>query len=216
MNKVYTIIIVAGLLMSGYFGFQWWQSSQAAETVSLEEIEGWNHIASSSMEPSNEPASESSLTTVQEPPPIMSNDMNDYEQGEEVGRLVIPAIETGYATYWGADEATLDQGVGMYVSEWTTTPDQQRHTVLSGHRDTVFTGLDEMEKGDSVFLEYEGQRYEYAVEKIWITDAEDRTVIVDKNEATLTLTTCYPFDYIGYAPERYIIQGTLVEIQEMQ
>lgn len=73
-----------------------------------------------------------------------------------------------------------------------------------------------MEKGDSVFLEYEGQRYEYAIEEIWITDAEDRTVIVDKDEATLTLTTCYPFDYIGYAPDRYIIQGTLVEIQEIK
>lgn len=215
MDKVYTIIIIAGLSMTGYFGFQWWQSAQATETVSLEEIEGWNNTASKPMTASPEPASERSLEPVQEPTPIMSNDMNDYEPGEEVGRLVIPSIETGYSTYWGADEATLDQGVGMYVSEWTATPDQQRHTVLSGHRDTVFTGLEEMEKGDSVFLEYEGQRYEYAIEKIWITDAEDRTVIVDKDEATLTLTTCYPFDYIGYAPERYIIQGSLVEIQEM-
>lgn len=135
---------------------------------------------------------------------------------EEVGRLVIPAIETGYSIYWGADEETLDQGVGMYVSEWTTTPDQQRHTVLSGHRDTVFAGLGEMEIGDSVFLEYGGQRYEYAVEKTWITDAEDRTVIIDKDEATLTLTTCYPFDYIGYAPERYIIRASLIGVQEME
>ncbi|MDE4085201.1 class D sortase [Planococcus maritimus] len=216
MNKVYTIIIIAGLSMTGYFGFQWWQSAQAAETVSMEEIEGWNNAASNPMTSTTEPASERSLEPVQEPTPIMSNDMDDYEPGEEVGRLVIPSIEMGYSTYWGADEATLDQGVGMYVSEWTTTPDQQRHTVLSGHRDTVFTGLEEMEKGDSVFLEYEGQRYEYAIEEIWITDAEDRTVIVDKDEATLTLTTCYPFDYIGYAPDRYIIQGSLVEIQEIQ
>ncbi|MEZ0481494.1 class D sortase [Planococcus sp. SSTMD024] len=215
MNKLYTIILIAGLAMTGFYGFQWWQSAQAAETVSLAEVEGWNSSASSNMTPSSEPAPESSVDPAQEPPPLMSSNMNNYEQGEEVGRLVIPSIETGYSTYWGADEATLDQGVGMYVSEWTTTPDQQRHTVLSGHRDTVFTGLEEMKKGDSVFLEYEGQRYEYAIEKIWITDAEDRTVIVDKSEATLTLTTCYPFDYIGYAPDRYIIQGSLVGIQEV-
>ncbi|MGM0896559.1 MAG: class D sortase [Bacillota bacterium] len=215
MNKVYTIILIAGLSMTSYFGFQWWQSAQATETVSLEEIEGWDNAEPNNMTPSIEQTSESSLDPVQEPPPIMSNEMNDHQQGEEVGRLVIPSIETGYSTYWGADEATLEQGVGMYVSEWTTTPDQQRHTVLSGHRDTVFTGLEEVEQGDSVFLEYEGQRYEYAVEKMWITDADDRTVIVDKDEATLTLTTCYPFDYIGYAPDRYIIQGSLVEIQEI-
>ncbi len=216
MNKVYTIILIAGLSMTGYFGFQWWQSVQAAEMVSLEEIEGWKKTASNSAEPLNEPAPKSLLSEDQESQPVMSSDMNSYQQGEEVGRLVIPAIETGYSIYWGADEATLDQGVGMYVSEWTTTPDQQRHTVLSGHRDTVFTGLGEMGIGDSVFLEYGGQRYEYAVEKTWITDAEDRTVIVDKDEATLTLTTCYPFDYIGYAPERYIIRASLIGVQEME
>ncbi|MFP3321683.1 class D sortase [Planococcus sp. SIMBA_160] len=216
MNKVYTIILIAGLSMTGYFGFQWWQSVQAAETMSLKEIEGWKKTASSSTRPLNEPSPKSLLSEDQESQPVMSSDMNSYQQGEEVGRLVIPAIETGYSTYWGADEATLDQGVGMYVSEWTTTPDQQRHTVLSGHRDTVFTGLGEMGIGDSVFLEYGGQRYEYAVEKTWITDAEDRTVIVDKDEATLTLTTCYPFDYIGYAPERYIIRASLIGVQEME
>ena len=216
MNKVYTIILIAGLSMTGYFGFQWWQSVQAAETVSLEEIEGWKKTASSSTRPLNEPSPKSLLSEDQESQPVMSSDMNSYQQGEEVGRLVIPAIETGYSTYWGADEETLDQGVGMYVSEWTTTPDQQRHTVLSGHRDTVFTGLGKIEIGDSVFLEYGGQRYEYAVEKTWITDAEDRTVIVDKDEATLTLTTCYPFDYIGYAPERYIIRASLIGVQEME
>jgi len=45
----------------------------------------------------------------------------------------------------------------------------------------------------------------------WITDPEDRSVIVDKDESMLTLTTCYPFDFIGNAPERYIIEAELEE-----
>ena len=45
--------------------------------------------------------------------------------------------------------------------------------------------------------------------KHWITDAEDRTVIVEKDKPTLTLTTCYPFNYIGDAPDRYIIEASL-------
>lgn len=215
MNKVYTIILVTGLAMAGFYGFQWWQSSQGAETVSLAEIEGWDSIEPEEPAKSVQPETESLANPVQESSVRMSSEMDQYRAGEEVGRLVIPSIEKGYPTYWGADEATLDQGVGMYVSKWTATPDQKRHTVVSGHRDTVFMGLDQVKKGDAVFLEYEGRRYEYAVEKMWITDADDRTVIVDKDEATLTLTTCYPFDYIGFAPERYIIQGHLVEIQEM-
>lgn len=46
------------------------------------------------------------------------------------------------------------------------------------------------------------------INKHWITDAEDRTVIVEKDEPTLT--TCYPFNYIGDAPDRYIIEASLI------
>ncbi len=84
----------------------------------------------------------SSEPAEQEAAPVMSDEVTGYEQGEEMARLEIPEIENAYKTFWGADDATLKQGVGMYVSEWTTTPDQKRHTVLSGHRDTVFTELE--------------------------------------------------------------------------
>ncbi|EIM05687.1 C60 family peptidase [Planococcus antarcticus DSM 14505] len=215
MYKLYLTILFVGLAIMGFYGFQWWQSSQATQTVSLAEIEGWTNAEREEVAESVQPALKNSAETVQEPSALMSDKMDQYQPGEEIGRLVVPSIEKGYPTYWGADEATLDQGVGMYVSEWTATPDQKRHTVLSGHRNTVFTGLDNVKKGAAIFLEYAGKRYEYKVEEMWVTDADDRTVIVDKNEATLTLTTCYPFNYIGYAPERYIIQGQLVQIQEI-
>lgn len=52
--------------------------------------------------------------------------------------------------------------------------------------------------------------YTYEIQKMWITHADDRTVIVKKEEPTLTLTTCYPFDYIGDAPDRYIIEAKLI------
>lgn len=147
---------------------------------------------------------------------VYTEDIATYEKGEETGRLIIPHLEKGYTTYWGADDESLDKGVGMYVSEWTTTPDQKRHTVLSGHRETVFTNLGDIEKGESIFYEYDGKRYEYEVEKSWVTDEDDRTVIVDKEDPTLTLTTCYPFDFVGSAPERYILQSTLVSVQEIE
>ncbi|WP_059105556.1 class D sortase [Shouchella shacheensis] len=213
MNKVYIAIMCMGLLMSGYYGFQWWQSSQAVETVSLAESETWSEPeATMDEDPVSQPPSAEEKG---EEPATMSNEVDTYQTGNDVGRLVIPGIEKGYTTYWGADDATLEQGVGMYVSEWTTTPDQKRHTVLSGHRDTVFTELGEVEAGDSLFMEFEGNRYEYVVQDLWVTEADDRTVIVDKDEATLTLTTCYPLDYIGNAPDRYIIQSELVNVREM-
>lgn len=98
----------------------------------------------------------------------------------------------------------------MFVSELTTTPSGNGHTVLSGHRDTVFTELGQLKENDQLIVEYENKTYTYSINKHWITDAEDRTVIVETNEPTLTLTTCYPFNYIGDAPDRYIIEASLV------
>jgi sortase A len=59
----------------------------------------------------------------------------------------------------------------------------------------------------------DGNVYTYQIRKRWITHAEDRTVIVPKKEPILTLTTCYPFDYVGNAPDRYIIQSELIEVR---
>ncbi|MBU7595167.1 class D sortase [Metabacillus halosaccharovorans] len=133
------------------------------------------------------------------------------ENGKNVASLQIPKIDSSFDVFWNTDESTLDKGVGMYVSEWTTIPnDIGGHTVLSGHRDTVFTELGELEQGDIMTVEYEGESFDYEIKKIWITDENDRTVIVRKDKPTLTLTTCYPFDFIGSAPDRYIIQGELV------
>ncbi|HWJ77908.1 MAG TPA: sortase, partial [Niallia sp.] len=49
----------------------------------------------------------------------------------------------------------------------------------------------------------------YKVKNVRIVEKNDRSVIVPKPTATLTVTTCYPFYYIGDAPERYILVATL-------
>ncbi|WP_226654263.1 class D sortase [Pseudalkalibacillus hwajinpoensis] len=206
MNKLYALLMCAGIVMAGYYGYEWWQGTQGVEQVSAEETKQWHNM---------EGVETAKKTVVNTQEVFMSDQIKKFDPGQEVGRLVIPTIEKGFMIYWGTDEDTLDQGVGMFVSPFTTTPDQKRHTVLSGHRDTVFTGLKDVKKGDAVFLEYDGKRYEYAVVDMKIVDESDRTVIVDKEEATLTLTTCYPFDFIGSAPERYVIESELVNVSDM-
>lgn len=124
--------------------------------------------------------------------------------------LLIPKIEQKYSVYWGTDSSVLSQGVGMFVSDLTTVPGGYGHTVLSGHRDTVFVRLGELKKADLLHIEYEGKFYVYEVTDIWITHEDDKTVIVEKDDSILTLTTCYPFDFIGYAPDRYIVQAKLI------
>lgn len=212
MNKFLIGIITIGLSIFLFYGFQWWNAAGAVEKVSEEEIGTWQEKSEKVDEmtvmdgPDRKPAEEEKTYT---------EDVSAYQKGEEMGRLIIPFLNKGYKTYWGAGEDSLKRGVGMYVSEWTTTPDEKGHTVLSGHRETVFTNLGDINEGDSLYYEYEQKRYEYKVDKTWVTDAGDRSVIVDKDEPTLTLTTCYPFNFVGDAPERYIIQASLVNVSDM-
>ncbi len=71
-----------------------------------------------------------------------------------------------------------------------------------------------MKKGDRLYIKYGNYLFTYQIRKSWITHADDRTVIVPISRPVLTLSTCYPFDYVGDAPDRYIIRAELIQIQE--
>ncbi|UJL45704.1 class D sortase [Virgibacillus sp. NKC19-16] len=200
IRKLSLLLFVIGFIVVAYSGWNYFQATQSVQEIP-------EKAEAAAVDTAEKHIPEKSEVTVD---PSTLN--FDIEKGSEIAKLDIPAMDKRFTTYWGADERTLDQGVGMYVSEWTTVPNREGgHTVLSGHRDTVFTGLDELGQGDTLEVHYDGETFEYEINKTWITDADDRTVIVEKEEPTLTLTTCYPFDYIGYAPDRYIVEATLVE-----
>ncbi|MGO1059770.1 class D sortase [Planococcus sp. FY231025] len=196
-------LLVAGLAAAVY-GFLGWHDARssaenltAAEQKEIEEKAFAAHTATSAA-PSDKPLQ-----------PVLTTSVR-HALGEETASLIIPKLEQKYSVFWGADDETLKQGVGMFISPLTTVPGGNGHTVLSGHRDTVFTGLGELEESDVLMIEYDSGVYVYEITDAWITHEDDRSVIVEKDESTLTLTTCYPFDYIGYAADRYIVQAKLV------
>src|SRR5690606_3224100 len=104
----------------------------------------------------------------------------------------------------GVDEEELEKGVGHYKG--TAFPSQDGQIVLSGHRDTVFRRLGELQIGDELVVQMPYGEFTYVIEDTDIVDADDRTVINPNiDEELLTVTTCYPFTYVGSAPDRYII-----------
>lgn len=202
------ILLLIGLSVVLASFLEWNAGKMAAEDFSSEEVQEFTAI---------EKTIEKEM--IFSPPPIASvhsplltSDVS-HDTGDEIATLLIPKIEKKYSVYWGTDPSTLSQGVGMFVSNLTTVPGGNGHTVLSGHRDTVFTGLGELEKADLLYVQYNEGNYVYEITDSWITDEDDRTVIVEKDKSILTLTTCYPFDFIGYAPDRYIVQAKLVSEQ---
>ncbi|MGE6344468.1 class D sortase [Bacillus mycoides] len=198
LNRIGFTLMIVGFLMGAYYAFEWYKGKSSAQDLTTEEIKSFEQQTSkqhSSEVPVNAQVPSSQI---------------QHKEGEKIAMLNIPKIKKKFSIYWGANDATLKKGVGMFVSDLTTTPSGGGHTVLSGHRDTVFTDLGELKEKDNLILEYDNKIYTYEIQKTWITHADDRTVIVKKEEPTLTLTTCYPFDYIGDAPDRYIIEAKLI------
>ncbi|TKH02958.1 class D sortase [Peribacillus simplex] len=149
--------------------------------------------------PSDKPAS--NKTTKKELYPVRP------ETGEEIGELYIPKLKTKLPIFHGTNEDELEKGVGHFAG--SVLPGENDNSVLSGHRDTVFRKLGQVGEGDLLIVRTSAGEFTYKVKKVRIVDEDDRTVIVPKPRATLTVSTCYPFDYIGSAPERYILVAYL-------
>ncbi|MFP5106538.1 class D sortase [Neobacillus sp. C211] len=126
------------------------------------------------------------------------------KMGETVGLLAIPKIKAELAIIEGTDPDDLEKGVGHYKGAYY--PGDQGQIVLSGHRDTVFRKLGELEIGDSLKMEMPYGSYTYEIIDTKIVKSDDTSIItLQHNKEELILTTCYPFSYIGNAPKRYII-----------
>ncbi len=125
------------------------------------------------------------------------------KDGDVIGLLHIPKLDKTLPIIEGTDEDMLEKGVGHYSS--TVFPGDGEQILLSGHRDTVFRKFGELEVGDRFIVEMPYGSFEYEFKDSEIVGADDETVIGNKGEEVLTLSTCYPFSYIGPAPDRYII-----------
>lgn len=130
------------------------------------------------------------------------------DAGELMGELYIPKLDRSLPIIHGTDEDELAKGVGHYAD--SVLPGEKDNSVLSGHRDTVFRRLGEVGEGDQLIATTTAGTFTFRVKKVRIVSSDDRTVIVPKAKPTLTVTTCYPFNFIGSAPERYVLEAELV------
>jgi sortase A len=125
--------------------------------------------------------------------------------GDVIGQLTIPKLDGVLPIVEGVNEDELSKGVGHY--QGTSFPLDNNQIVLSGHRDTVFRGMGDLEIGDTMTVSLPYGDFEYEIYEMYVTGADDLSVIVPHDEEVLTVTTCYPFNFIGNAPDRYIINA---------
>lgn len=124
---------------------------------------------------------------------------------DPLGVLRIPKIGLEVAVLEGTDDFTLNRAVGHI--EDTARPGDAGNVGIAGHRDGFFRGLKDVVKGDTLELETAAGRQSYRVDDIWIVQPEDIKVLDPTPEPAVTLVACYPFYYVGHAPQRYIVRA---------
>ncbi|WP_199689895.1 MULTISPECIES: class D sortase [Clostridia] len=180
------ILIVCGIAILSYGGFQLY-NSKALENERMDEAESF--------------VSNKIISEVED---VEKFNYDEIKQGDTIGVLSIPKLDREIPIIEGANEEELAQGVGHYTG--TGFPGENKQILLSGHRDTVFREFDKLQDGDEFHVKMEHGTFIYTMQDHKIVAADDTTVIdPDRKDEVLTVSTCYPFSYIGDAPDRYVI-----------
>ena len=130
------------------------------------------------------------------------------EAGAPIGRLEIPRIGLTAVVAEGDDEKTLRVAVGHLPD--TPFPWQEGNSALAGHRDSFFRPLRHIQVGDDIHLTTVRGMLRYRVTRHTVVDPAELWVLNSSPAAALTLITCYPFDYVGPAPRRFIVHAERV------
>lgn len=125
-----------------------------------------------------------------------------------VALLRVPKIRLEVPVLEGTDDLTLNRGVGLIVG--TARPGQNGNIGIAGHRDGFFRGLKDVTAGDTIEILTKKERDTYVIDRIVIVEPRDVSSLAQRGRASVTLVTCYPFYFLGSAPQRYIVQATLV------
>ncbi|MCT8978551.1 class D sortase [Clostridium sp. CX1] len=130
-----------------------------------------------------------------------------YSNHGIMGKLIIERTKKVLPIVEGTTEDKLKSGAGHY--EHSFAPGESGNCVIFGHRDGVFSNLEEVKINDIITIETDKGKFIYKVISTEITEPKEEEVIKECNEAMLTLVTCYPFGYVGSAPKRFIVVAKL-------
>jgi LPXTG-site transpeptidase (sortase) family protein len=128
-----------------------------------------------------------------------------------VAKLEIARLGVSGIVEEGLDAKTLKNAIGMSLT--SAQPGERGNVVLAAHRDTFFAGLRNAKKGDVVVLSTtDGKKHRYRISKTFVVDPSAHWVMNSSpKKKMLTLITCYPFRYVGSAPQRFIVQAEPVD-----
>jgi len=122
-----------------------------------------------------------------------------------IGRLEIPRVHMSVMVVDGDDEGTLKTAAGHLPD--TPLPWEFGNSAVAGHRDSFFRPLRDVHVSDRVRIVTPQGAFHYVVARLRVVEPDDVSVLATRDRSSITLVTCYPFNYVGQAPKRFIVQA---------
>jgi len=129
------------------------------------------------------------------------------KRGLPLAVLRLEKLNLRVPVFEGTDNWTLNSGAAWIKG--TARPGEAGNIGIAGHRDSFFRGLKDVHKGDPIELAFADRTATFLVDRIDIVSPEDVAVLQPRPVPSLTLVTCYPFYFVGEAPQRFIVQANL-------
>ncbi|HXJ17700.1 MAG TPA: class D sortase [Candidatus Polarisedimenticolia bacterium] len=179
------VFLVIGILAIGYAGYVLASARayQAIETARLERIVV--------------------------PQPEVRREVSPVAVGSVLGQLEIPRIKLSVIVVQGDSSKLLRRAVGHLPA--TALPGEPGNVALAGHRDTFFRPLRHIQPGDDITLRTQEGDFHYRVDSTRVVPPTATEVLRSSGVPELTLITCFPFNYIGAAPDRFIVRAKEVD-----
>ncbi|WP_206613412.1 class D sortase [Parahaliea mediterranea] len=124
-----------------------------------------------------------------------------------LGILNLPSLALELPVYSTDSDLTMDRGAG--VIDGMAYPHEGGNIGIAGHRDGYFRALKDIQPGDPIVLQTLFGPKHFRVDHTQIIEIEDTHVLADTDEQRLTLVTCYPFYFVGHAPQRFVVTASL-------
>jgi sortase A len=126
-------------------------------------------------------------------------------EGGVIGEIEVARLHLKAIVVQGDSHTLLRRAVGHIPQ--TALPGTTGNVVLAGHRDTFFRPLHNIRLDDTITLRTPDGAFQYLVESTEVVPASDLEVLNTSSGRILTLITCFPFDYIGPAPNRFVVRA---------
>jgi len=126
-------------------------------------------------------------------------------EGEVMGEIDVPRLGIHAIVVHGDSPAQLRHAVGHIVK--TALPGEPGNVVLAGHRDTFFRPLRDIRVGDEIRFKTRVRQFEYRVQSIEVVEPTEIRILQTSTSHELTLLTCFPFRYVGPAPNRFVVHA---------